>query len=485
MPSPSRTPKALLAAIAGLLLAFAALAAYMKFYANRVRFEADPVLLAEASGATILEEKRPPPAADRPWPQRLVSIMNILIASLKTPPAADRPWPQWLGPSRDGVVEGPGLSARWPEKGPKVLWEKRVGRGYSAVSVAGGRAYTLFAQGAEEVVVCWRADEGKELWRHAYKPSKTDFQYGGPRSTPTIDGRHLFVLGSAGLLLCLDAQTGEPVWDKDLREALGARPLTWGFACSPLVLGGRVFVAGGRRGRAIAAFDRDTGKLLWSALKDPAGYSSPVAVTLADGEQQVVFLTGTRLVGVNPETGELRWHIDWRTFSDINAATPLHFRAAAGGQAIDYVFITSGYGTGCGLVKIERDGDGCRARAVYKSNELECQFGTPVRHGGHVYALDEKRDLTCLELLTGKLCWRAPDNFGGFKKGSLIRVNDELVVLGEEGHLARVKCDPTQYTELARARPLVNKRSWTVPVLANGRLYLRDEARVVCLEVGK
>jgi outer membrane protein assembly factor BamB len=301
----------------------------------------------------------------------------------------------------------------------------------------------------------------------------------------------VYVLGGAGLLLCLEAATGKVVWQFDLREKFKGTPAQWGFASSPLVEGDRLFVMGtGGSGHALAAFDKDKGSLLWSALDDPPGYSSPVGMTVA-GARQVVFFTGTRLVGVKPEDGKLLWEYPWKNKVTVNAATPLPLRARdPEGQLLHYVFISTGYGKGCVLVKVEpHKGGEFRARSVYQSSELCCHFATPVRRGNYLYGLDETRDLTCFDVRHGRVRWRFRAEDGeegprrrGFKKGSLLRVDDYLLLLGEEGRLALAEANPERYRELASAQPF-RTRCWALPVLADGRLYLRDQHRVQCRDL--
>ncbi|MFO0842156.1 MAG: PQQ-binding-like beta-propeller repeat protein [Gemmataceae bacterium] len=430
----------------------------MKFHVAATHFHGSADLLAELADAEFLDDDAP----------------------------TTRDWPQWLGPHRDGVTTMPDLLKTWPERGPPRLWRKTSGETYSSFAVAEGRVYTTMATEGGETVFCWDLATGKERWQHAYTPRQA-FQYSGPRTTPTLDGGKVYTLGAAGLLLCLNAADGKVVWEHDLAAELGAAPPRWGLACSPLVEGDRLFVAIGGR-RSLAAFDKATGELVWAGLSDDPGYSSPVAATI-DGARQVIFFTGTRLVGVAPKDGSLLWEYPWKTSFDVNAATPVVFRARSGGAEGTYVFISSGYTRGCGLVKVERRGGGLMARRVYESSELCCHFSTPVRHKDHIYAFDETRDLTCLDLRTGEVRWRFDRPEGaeglravGYQKGSLLRVGELLLALGETGKLALVEATPEAYREVAAARPF-RDRCWTLPVLAEGRLLVRDWKQVLCLDV--
>jgi outer membrane protein assembly factor BamB len=435
-----------------LLVGFALLTAYQALFANRTRFVPSGSQMEELSGVEFVED---------PLPARSLG------------------WPGWRGPGRLGCTREPELLVRWPPKGPSTLWLEAGGDGYSSFAVEKGLAFTMLAQAdGQEAVVCWNASDGKERWRHHYTPRKT-FDYGGPRATPTLDGSFLYTVSSAGNVLCLEKTTGKVAWEYDLCSELGASPPKWGFACSPLIEDNQVFVmAGAPGGRSLVALDKHTGKLVWSAQDDPAGYSSPIAITVA-GVRQIVFFTGKRLLGVTP-AGQLLWQLPWITSFDVNAATPLPIRARREGKELDYLFVSSGYKKGCALVRITAQPNGSfTPEAVYESNELCCQFATPVRRGSYLYALDESPPLlTCFDVRTGQVRWREP----GFQKGSLLRINDDLLILGENGKLVLAEANPEKYVEKARCHPFRN-RCWTMPVLAEGRLYLRDQSRILCLDL--
>jgi outer membrane protein assembly factor BamB len=396
--------------------------------------------------------------------------------------AAD--WPQWRGPNRDGVVSEARLPA-WPREGPRLLWKKPIGRGFSAVVAAAGRIYTMAEEAdatnssptAEnpgcEVVLCWDAATGQEVWRFAY-PSRFEERFGpGPRSTPAVDGHHVYTVGATGILHCLRADTGAMVWRHDLRVEYQAPAMQYGVAFSPLVEGDLVFtMPGGRAGNAVAAFDKHTGVLRWKALDNPVGYSSPVAATLA-GVRQVLFLTNTELISLAPATGEVYWRYPWKTENGFNIATPVVIG--------DYVFVSSAYGKGCALLEIASGAGGTmQARLVYEHNRMRNYFATSVRCGEHLYGFD-LTDLVCMDIRTGKCLWGEKSN-RRFKKGSLLTVGGDLVILGEYGTLALAEATPTGYHERA-AFQLSEHKCWTVPSVAHGRLYVRDEADLFCYDL--
>ncbi len=350
------------------------------------------------------------------------------------------------------------------------------GEGYSACTVGGGRLYTLLQNEDKEIVRCLDAATGAEKWRYSYAPAYLNGNGNGPRSTPTLDGDRLYTVGATGIFHCLDAATGQPVWDKphDLLAEFGAPNLQWGVSFSPLVDGDLVFTnPGGPNGNSLAAFDKQTGQLRWKSESDPAGYSSPIAVQTGD-LRQIIFFTGDSVLGVTAADGKLLWRYPWETSFKVNAATPLAFRTSTA----DYVFISSGYAKGCALLKLVPDGQGgCAASPVYTSNHLCSHFSSPVRVGPHVYGFNEA-DLVCMDLRTGALKWTKR----GFHKGSLLRVNNNLLVLGEYGKLALVEATPEEYREKASFKPF-SQRTWTMPVVAGGKLYLRDEQKIACFDL--
>src|SRR6516162_5231067 len=253
--TPRTRPSLILWTSLALFGLFAVQVAYQYYNVNRVHIDVDTDLSAELAEATLIEEE-PAPASDG--------------------------WPQWRGPHRDGVVRAPDLLTDWPDDGPAQLWQARIGDGYSSFAVRDGRVYTLFQQGGQEVVQCWRAEDGKEVWHHSYDCPHAPADYPGPRSTPTLDGDRVYTVGSAGTFLCLDAANGSPHWKHELLAEFHTSPPKWGIAFSPLIDGDLVFTSpGGRGGNSLAAFNKTTGELVWKALDDPAGYSSPIAATIA------------------------------------------------------------------------------------------------------------------------------------------------------------------------------------------------------------
>jgi outer membrane protein assembly factor BamB len=381
-------------------------------------------------------------------------------------------WPQWRGPHRDGSAPGKGLLTKWPEGGLPVLWKKKGGPGASSLAVANGRAVTLFQEYDDEVVACWDAESGKELWRFPYE-SRFTKEVVGPRSTPTIDGDRVYTVGARGRLCCLNVKTGKEVWHKDLMADFDAPLPRWGFSFSPLVEGDLLLTSpGGSRGKSLIAFDKMTGKVRWTKLDDPAGYSSP-GISNAAGVRQVVFLTGTSLVGLDPKTGKLYWRFAWPTPNEANVATPI--------VRGDYVFISSGYSMGCALVRIHKDGEKLGVELVYKNNLMKNQHSSCVLHKDYLYGFDEGY-LECLPFREGKPRGWKRHKEGKFGRGTLLLAGDRLIVLGKDGKLALVEATPESYREKA-LWTISENTCWAEPALAHGRLYIRDNEHVICLRV--
>ena len=394
----------------------------------------------------------------------------LVLAAAVAHPSNAADWPQFRGPHRDGISAETGLATSWPDGGPKVLWRTPLGEGYSGLAVVGGRLFTLFSDDQDELVVALDAASGKELWRFRLDAKYVDGQGSGPRSTPTVDDGVVYALGARGKLAALDASTGKRLWSQDLKSAFGARAPTWGVSTSPLVEGDLLLLdAGGKPGAALVALHKGSGVVAWTSETDKAGYAAPITVTLA-GRRQVIFFTGSRLVAVAPEDGSPLWDVGWSTSYDVNAATPIFI-------APDKIFVASGYDTGGALFRIVAQGQSLRATEVWRTRGMKNQFSSSIYKDGHLYGFDNAI-LRCLDASTGEERWKAR----GFGHGSLTYADGHLIVLGDRGNLALVEATPAEYREKATAQPLTGK-CWTVPTLAGGRLYLRNEREVVALEV--
>jgi outer membrane protein assembly factor BamB len=398
---------------------------------------------------------------------------RIIVKSNTPPTSKIGGWPQWRGPNRDGISTEKDFRTDWPEDGPGELlvWEQPIGSGYSSLAVADGRLFTMYGDGKKEAVVCLDAATGEKKWELIYR-CMHGVDYGpGPRSTPTVDGDRLYTVGITGIMHCLQVSGPEPqiLWERDLLRDFGAQNLRWGVSFSPLVVGDLVYVNPGESdGHSLVALDKITGQVRWHNLDDPGGYSSPVAAELA-GKKQIVFFTGTAVTGVAPDTGEVYWRHEIINEHKVNAATPV--------VVGDRVFASSSYNAGCVLLKIERDNGGLKANVVYQNKKMQNHFSSSVHHEGHIYGFDNYV-FKCLKLDDGKMTWNSRD----FGRGSFLLADGHLVILSEEGYLALAEAKPDELKVKAGFQALTG-RCWTMPVLADGRLYLRNEENILCLDL--
>ncbi|MCI0446605.1 PQQ-like beta-propeller repeat protein [bacterium] len=393
----------------------------------------------------------------------LAALVIPVFLFSANPPSLD--WPQYRGINRDGISRETGLLKTWPETGPKVFWKAEVGPAYSAIAASGGRLFTMDSKGADEFVVCFDATNGKELWRYRNDASFDNDQGNGPRSTPVVDGNMVYALGALGQLTALSTQDGKKVWAHNLKTEFGSEIPQWGTSTQPLVEKDLLIVdVGGDSGQSIMAFHKKNGTIQWKTHTDKQGYSTPIAVTVNSTRQILVF-TGTTLVSVSPQ-GNFLWKYPWRTSYDANIASPIFV-------APDKVFISSSYDTGAALLQIK----GSSVQEIWKSRIMKNHFNSSVVDGNNLYGFDDAI-LKCIDVITGAEKWKQ----SGFGKGSLILADGHLIVLSERGKLALVEATPTAYKEVASFQALDGK-CWTMPTLANGKLYLRNQKSLVSFDL--
>lgn len=412
-------------------------------------------------------------------------VSALLCGAILTASATE--WPQWRGPNRDGVSSEIGILKEWAASGPQVLWKHPLGEGFSGISVSQGRVYTMFSKGNDEFIICLNATDGEEIWRFRSDDNYHEGQGGnGPRATPTIDGDLLFTISAHGKLYALNAENGEKVWSHDLQRKFGSKMPRWGFSTSPLVDGELLLVeVGGKGEKSIVAFNKNSGDVIWSSHKDKLGYSSPIAITVK-GVRQIICFTGTKLVSVSPVDGAIYWQYPWKTGYDVNAATPVFIPP-------DKVFISSGYDKGAAVIQMRvfvshdddraaveqiRENQGkVRIKEIWKNRKMKNQFASSVLHENYLYGFDNSI-LKCIEADTGEEQWKSR----GFGKGTAILADGHLIILSDRGKLGLAEATPAGYIEKASAKVL-SGLCWTAPTLADGKLYLRNEEEIVCLDM--
>lgn len=460
---------------------------------------------------------------------------RVQVPSAPSEAAADssRPgddWPCFLGATHDGVSRETGLLKKWPEGGPPVLWEREVGTGYSAPSVVGNRLVLHHRPEDEELVECLRADNGRTLWTYGYRSRFRD-PYGynnGPRCSPLLAESHCFTLGAEGKLLCLTLDGGQLVWERNLLQEFNVPDGFFGVGATPILEGDKLIVlVGGQPNSGVVAFDAATGKTLWENVGKSTwdgaetgwpgesnyawtgeemvvSYSSPIAATI-HGRRHILCLMRQGLVSLNPETGEenfSHWFMS-RTYESVNAARPV--------IVDDTILLSAAYRVGSTLLKVRPNG---KEYDVVWSNPrtLLSHWTTPIHHDGCYFGFSGRHEnegtLCCVDARTGEVKWetsgweRLQDLSQGadgsildkrtgktipwplYGRGSAILVDGKFIVLAERGTLALVEADTSEWKEISRsAGPRMHYPSWTAPVLSRGRLFLRCEDALVCLDL--
>jgi outer membrane protein assembly factor BamB len=352
------------------------------------------------------------------------------------------------------------------------MWKKPIGGGRASFAVADGRAFTIEQRRRDEVVAAYDVMTGRELWTNAWPERFSQWMGGGegPRATPTWADGLVYALGARGELRCLDASTGKVVWRTNILTDAGAKNLRWGMAASPLVVGDAVIVLpGGAKGRSVAAYDRKTGKRMWTALDDKTAYASPVQVTLL-GVPQLLIVSADRFLGLSLDRREVLWEFPWSTGHDASAAQPI----VIGDQR---VFYSSGYGAGAVVIELTRSADAFAIRQVWRNIRMKNRQSSSVLHEGFIYGLDEGI-LACIDASTGELKWKG----GRYGHGQLLLADGHLVVITEDGELVLVAATSEKLQEVARV-PALDDETWNVPAIAGGILLVRNTKEMAAFDL--
>ncbi len=393
-----------------------------------------------------------------------LAVCAICTGLYNTVEAAD--WPNWRGPNHNGISNETGWLADWPEAGPKILWEKTLGTGFASMAVSNGRVYAMGNIKDNDILYCLDADTGKEIWKKSYPcPLFKKNHEGGPCATPTISGDSVYTFSKNGDAIRFKTATGQVVWHKNLNKELGLKHPTWYFAGSALIIDNMVILNAGTNGIALNKAD---GSVIWQNGKGAAGYSTAVPFTM-NGQKCVALFSAKEMVALIAKTGKVLWKIPWKTNYDVNAAD-----AIIDG---DKIFLSSGYNKGCALYKFSSSD----STELWRNKKMRNHFNSCVLWKGYIYGVDDGKSISCLDFKTGEVKWAQK----GFGKGSLMLADGKLIILSDKGKLAIAEASPTEYKELASAQILPKKKCWTVPVLANGRIYARNnpDGQLVCLDV--
>lgn len=417
------------------------------------------------------------------WFGIVAVVQAVPLPTLPKPGVGE--WPCWRGPERNGLCQETGLLREWPARGPKLLWKcEGLGQGYSAPSLAGGKLFITGTEEKQEILLAYDAQSGNQLWKIPIGSifGATGTRYQGARSTPTVEGNLVFALGSDGRLICAETSRGTLKWAKDLKADFEGKNGAWGYAESPLVDRDQVVCTPGGSKATLVALHKKTGEVIWKAaipaampgkpgVYNAAGYASLVVSEIEGVRQYIQFLAGG-VVGVSAKDGTLLWTYDHPASRTANCFTPI-VRAGS-------VFAASAYGIGGGTAQIRRTGNTFKTNELYFVKELQNHHGGMVLVGDHLYGTGASK-LYCVDFKTGKVVWEN----AGVGKGSILYADGYLYVRSEKGVIALVEATPTAYREKGRfLQPMRSAQgTWAHPVIAGGRLYLRDWDVLYCYDV--
>lgn len=412
-------------------------------------------------------------------PNERLRVAPMALASLiAVSAAADEAWRQWGGPHRDFKSETKGLATLWPESGPKLLWQRELGDGYSGIVAEDGRLFTMYHRGDVEVAVAVDAANGETLWESHYAasaPPEMNLEYGtGPHATPALSGNRLFTVGATLKVHAFDKETGEVAWAHDLVEELGAPLQQRGFGASPLAYEDLVILTPGGEGGAVVALRQKGGEIAWKTQSFRPSYSSPILANV-DGEDQVIVAMGPDRAGLDPRTGELEWKLTLR-----GEASNIMSTQVWGDDNV--LFGSAAYTDGSRAIKVARKNGKFVADELWYNTRMRVQHGTMVRLGDYVYGSSGDFGppmLAAINVHTGELAFRER----GFSKANLIAADGKLLILDEDGHLA-IGTPNADGIEIHSQAEILESYAWTVPTLVGTRLYVRDRKHMKAFELG-
>ena len=406
-----------------------------------------------------------------PRPVPTATSQDSPNSAAQTPPTplqiTDADWPRYCGHNSDRIVTAPLPSLDWKTSPPRELWRRPVGEAWSSMAIIDSRLWTQEQRGELECVVCYDTATGEELWRREDSARyQTALGAVGPRATPTISSTTLFSLGATGILNALEPSTGKLIWQRQICKDANSTMLEWGMSGSPLLFENLVIVdAGGSNGHALAAYDQSSGEPVWTVGSHTAGYTAP-RLEIINGQTQLLVFHGDGLEAHNPHTGESLWFYPWTNQYKINVAQPIRFN--------NHIFLSSGYNAGCVLVDPGNLQNRRPTEIWSPTRSLKLKFNEAVSHNQFVYGLDDGI-LACIDSTTGQRLWKG----GRYRFGQILLWQDKLLVQAEDGAVAIVEASPTAFREVTRFQPL-NDRTWNVPAIAHGKLFVRNAAEMAC-----
>ena len=388
-------------------------------------------------------------------------------------------WTQWGGPNRDFTVEANPLASTWPENGPTELWSHEFGDGFSTILYEDGILYTTKRKGELDAVVSLNASTGEIIWETTYEaPMKPkmilDFGH-GPVSSPLLVGDKLYTISLTVILNCLNKKTGEIIWSKDLMEEMQASHMGRGYGPSSIAYKNMIIVNVGGKDQAVVAFDQKSGKVIWKSQSFRNGYSSSILVNIA-GEDQLFVAMGADRAGLDPNTGELKWH-----HAFPQTAGTLFTTQHLGKDNL--LFGSQAYADGSRVLEITKKDGKYEAKELWYNRKMRIMYGTYARIGDYIYGSSGgfgPAFLMCLDIKTGKIMWRKR----GFSRAHLSYADEKLIILDEDGNLAIATATPEGLTIHSKAH-IIERTAWTPPTLVGSKMYIRNRTKIKALELGK
>ena len=394
------------------------------------------------------------------------------------PAAPGVPWTQWGGPHRNFQTEASGLKDVWPTAGPRVVWKRVLGEGYSSPAVENGVLYTMYGKPKQEVVLAADAETGKTLWELT---NPMTFQSdapelgNGPYSTPLIVGDRLFTTGVAGRLQCLHKKSGKLLWTQELWSQHGGSRMMYGYAASPIAFRDTIVVPVGGRGKSVMAFQQADGKVAWSKNDFGNVYSSPILINVGGLEQLAQLMDGA-MIGVNPHNGDLQWQVPFKADYSIAIATPLW-------GPDNLMFISSEYNAGSKGIELQRKGEQTIVKELWSSNRLRLHHSNAMRIGDAIYfssgGKGSQAILSAVDARTGSIHWQERS----IQKASFVWADQKLITVAQDGSLM-IAYPSTKGFKIAAQAKLLTELAWTPPVLVGTRLYLRDRRDMMSVDLG-
>ena len=407
-------------------------------------------------------------------PYMMVAVLAFNVMCLNA-----QDWPRWRGANMDGVVRAQGLNLDWTQRTPTLAWTfRQAGVGFSSPTIVGTTLYLTGSDERNDFALALDTRTGNVIWRQSLAPRYVQAWGDGPRGSVTVDGDRLYLILGGGQIFCLAAADGRIIWQRHLvNDFGGAMKGDWGYSESPLVDGNLVICSpGGSRGLMVA-LDKNTGALVWQSSEwtDRASYSSPI-VAVVNGVRQYIQQSSSGVAGVSASDGRLLWRVAIPAYEGASAIIPSPI------YHDNMVYVTNGYGNGCNYIRLTRDGDRFRAELVYSNTNMINQHGGVVLVGGHIYGFSDAHGWVSQNVSTGAQAWTHRDR-AGVDKGAILAVNDRLLIQDERsGLMAIIAASPNGYREFGRMampeRTTIQTRNnmvWAHPVIANGRLYVRDQ----------